>query len=151
MKKNFYVLNIDKGTYSSNLYNTKDFKNSKKYKYIKLDISNKKILKIFVKYKPSGVFNLAAETHVDRSIDNPGNFIQSNIIGVYNLLSVLKIFQKKRNQLIHISTDEVYGDVLKGRSMRNTHINQVHRMLQVRLHLTIWLVHTLEHTIYLQW
>ena len=117
LKKNFYVINIDKATYSSNLYNTKDFKNSKKYKYIKLDISNKKIAKIFQKYKPSGIFNLAAETHVDRSIDNPGNFIQSNIVGVYNLLECFKNFSKKNNsRLIHISTDEVYGDVLNGRS-----------------------------------
>ena len=117
LKKNFYVINIDKGTYSSNLYNTKDFIKSKKYKYIKLDISNKKIEKIFSQYKPSGIFNLAAETHVDRSIDNPGNFIQSNIVGVYNLLECFKKFSKRNiSRLIHISTDEVYGDVLNGRS-----------------------------------
>ncbi len=117
LKKNFYVINIDKGTYSSNLYNTKDFKKSKKYKYIKLDISDKRIGKIFTKYKPSGIFNLAAETHVDRSIDNPGNFIESNIVGVFNLLEYFKIFSKKnKSRFIHISTDEVYGDVLTGRS-----------------------------------
>ena len=117
LKKNFYIINLDKGTYSSNLYNTKDFKKSKRYKYIKLDISNKKIKKVFTKYKPSGIFNLAAETHVDRSIDNPGSFIQSNIIGVYNLLECFKNFSKKnKSKLIHISTDEVYGDVLNGRS-----------------------------------
>ena len=117
LKKNFYVINIDKGTYSSNLYNTKDFKKSKKYKYIKLDISDKKLGKIFTKYKPSGIFNLAAETHVDRSIDNPGNFIESNIVGVFNLLECFKSFSKKnKSRLIHISTDEVYGDVLTGRS-----------------------------------
>ena len=117
LEKNFYVINIDKGTYSSNLYNTKDFRKSKKYKYLKLDISNKKIGKIFTKYKPSGIFNLAAETHVDRSIDNPGNFIQSNIVGVYNLLEYFKKFSKKnKSRLIHISTDEVYGDILNGRS-----------------------------------
>ena len=52
LKKNFYVINIDKGTYSSNLYNTKDFRKSKKYKYLKLDISNKKIEKVFEKYNP---------------------------------------------------------------------------------------------------
>ena len=96
LKKNFYVINIDKSTYSSNFYNTKDFRKSKKYKFIKLDIANKKIRKIFMKYKPSGVFNLAAETHVDRSIDNPGNFIQSNIVGVYNLLESFKDFSKKK-------------------------------------------------------
>ena len=117
LKKNFYVINIDKGTYSSNLYNTKDFKKSKKYKYIKLDISDKKLGKIFTKYKPSGIFNLAAETHVDRSIDNPGNFIESNIVGVFNLLECFKSFSKKnKSRLIHISTDEVYGDILTGRS-----------------------------------
>ncbi len=117
LNKNFYVINIDKGTYSSNFYNTKDFRKSKKYEYLKLDISNKKIGKVFAKYRPLGIFNLAAETHVDRSIDNPGNFIQSNIVGVYNLLECFKNFSKKyRSKLIHISTDEVYGDVLNGRS-----------------------------------
>ncbi len=117
LKKNFYVINIDKVTYSSNFYNTKDFIKSKKYKFIKLDIANKNILKVFKKFKPSGIFNLAAETHVDRSIDNPGNFIKSNIVGVYNLLECFKNFSKKNKcKLIHISTDEVFGDVLKGRT-----------------------------------
>ena len=120
LKKNFYVINIDKGTYSSNFYNTKDFIKSKKYKFIKLDIANKKIGKIFKKFKPLGIFNLAAETHVDRSIDSPGNFIQSNIVGVYNLLECFKIFStKNKSKLIHISTDEVYGDILKGRTDEN--------------------------------
>ena len=117
LKKKFYVINIDKGTYSSNFYNTKDFRKSKKYKFIKMDIVNKRINKVFMKYKPSGVFNVAAETHVDRSIDNPGSFIQSNIVGVYNLLECFKNFSKKnKSKLIHISTDEVYGDILKGRT-----------------------------------
>ena len=71
IKKNYYVINIDKVTYSSNFYNVKEFKKSKKYKFIKLDIKNKKINKILFKYKPDCIFNLAAETHVDRSIDNP--------------------------------------------------------------------------------
>ena len=117
LKKNFYVINIDKGTYSSNLYNTNEFKNSKKYKLIKLDIVNKKIEKIFFRYKPLGIFNLAAETHVDRSIDNPDSFIHSNIVGVYNLLECFKNFSKNnKSKFIHISTDEVYGDVIKGRT-----------------------------------
>ena len=117
IKKNFFVINIDKGTYSSNLYNVREYKNSKKYKFIKLDIGNKKLKNILFKYKPNGIFNLAAETHVDRSIDNPDSFIQSNIVGVYNLLESFKIFSKKnKSRLIHISTDEVYGDILTGRS-----------------------------------
>ena len=118
IKKNFYVINIDKATYSSNFYNTKSFTKSKKYKFIKCDINSKKIKNIFFRYKPSCIFNLAAETHVDRSIDSPKDFIQSNIIGVYNLLENFKKFSDKNKKtcFIHISTDEVYGDILKGRS-----------------------------------
>ena len=117
IKKKFFVINLDKITYSSNFYNTKNFKNLKNYKFIKCDISDKKILNILNKYKPSCIFNLAAETHVDRSIDNPDNFIKSNIVGVYNLLECFKNFSKRnKSKLVHISTDEVYGDVLNGRS-----------------------------------
>jgi len=117
LKKNFYVINIDKVTYSSNFYNTKNFKDNRKYKFVKLDIANPKLEKILLKYKPIGLFNLAAETHVDRSIDNPNAFIQSNIVGVYNLLECFKKFTlKNKCKLIHISTDEVYGDILTGRS-----------------------------------
>ena len=118
LKKNFFVINLDKITYSSNFYNTKNFTDHKNYKFIKCDINSKKILQILQKYKPSCLFNLAAETHVDRSIDDPSNFINSNINGVYNLLECFKKFHLKfkKTRFIHISTDEVYGDVLKGRS-----------------------------------
>ena len=120
IKKKYSVINIDSVTYSSNFYNTKDFKNN--YKFIKCNINNqKKILSLLLKYKPVGIFNLAAETHVDRSIDGPKPFIDSNILGVYNLLEAYRKFYKtnKNSKLIHISTDEVYGDVLKGRSDEN--------------------------------
>ena len=117
ISKKYYVINIDKTTYSSNFYNVKEFKHSKKYKFIKCDIKNKKIKNILFRYKPIAIFNLAAETHVDRSIDDPESFIQSNIVGVYNLLECFKEFSKKnKSKLIHISTDEVYGDVLNGRT-----------------------------------
>jgi len=120
LKKKFKVINIDKVTYSSNYYNIKEFKNSKNYKFIKCDIKDKEIKNILFKHKPDCIFNLAAETHVDRSIDNPESFIQSNIVGVYNLLERFKEFSKKYNsKLIHISTDEVYGDILTGRSSEN--------------------------------
>ena len=120
LKKNYYVINIDKVSYSSSFYNVKEFKNSKNYKFIKCDIKDKELKKIILKYKPNIIFNLAAETHVDRSIDNPKNFIDSNILGVYNLLECFRGFSKKnRTKLIHISTDEVYGDVLKGRTSEN--------------------------------
>ena len=118
LKKKFYIINLDKITYSSNFYNTREFVKNKNYKFIQCDINNKNLINIFNKYKPSCIFNLAAETHVDRSIDNPKNFIHSNIVGVYNLLECFKKFYKKnkKTRLIHISTDEVYGDILSGRS-----------------------------------
>ena len=120
IKKNYFVINIDKVTYSSNFYNNKEYKSSRKYKFIKCDIKDKKIKKFLFKYKPVGIFNLAAETHVDRSIDSPESFIQSNIIGVFNLLECFKKYsQKHKSKLIHISTDEVYGDILSGRSSEN--------------------------------
>ncbi len=89
--KKYYVINIDKVSYSSNFYNLKEISNSKKYKFIKADLNNKgKILKILNKYKPNVVFNLAAETHVDRSIDGPETFIKNNILGIFNLLQAFK-------------------------------------------------------------
>ncbi len=120
IKKNYFVVNVDKISYSSNFYNVKEFKSSKQYKFIKCDINNKKIKNIINKYKPIAIFNLAAETHVDRSIDNPEDFIHSNILGVYNLLECFKKYsQKYTSKLIHISTDEVYGDILIGRTSEN--------------------------------
>ena len=106
------VINIDKISYASNFYNTKEFKNNKNYKFYKSDICNKKNLNYLIKkYKPKCIFNLAAETHVDRSIDNSDSFIKSNILGVQSLLEVL--VKNKRTKLIHISTDEVYGNIKK--------------------------------------
>ncbi len=65
LKKNYFVINLDKISYASNFYNTKDFKKQKNYKFIKFDLNNKKKFKIILnKYKPIGIFNLAAETHV---------------------------------------------------------------------------------------
>ena len=122
IKKNYFVINVDKVSYASNFYNTKNFLNKKNYKFIKLDINNKsKLKKILNSYRPTAIFNLAAETHVDRSIDGPEEFIKSNIVGVFNLLETFKEFSKKNKKakLIHISTDEVYGDVLIGRSKEN--------------------------------
>ena len=118
IEKNYFVINIDKVNYASNFYNTKNFSN-KNYKFLKLNINNRsKLKKILNLNKPIAIFNLAAETHVDRSIDAPAEFIRSNIVGVFNLLEVFKEFAKKNKKakLIHISTDEVFGDVLKSRS-----------------------------------
>ena len=116
LKKKYFVINIDKLSYSANPYNLKNLYKNKNYTFFKVDLNNKKkIVKILKKYKPEGIFNLAAETHVDRSIDEPKNFIFSNILGTYNLLESI-VSYKKKIKLIHVSTDEVYGDLIKGRS-----------------------------------
>ena len=114
IKRKFFVINIDKLTYSSNKYKENQ-KSKRSYKFYKMDIGNKNLKKIILKYKPKAIFNLAAETHVDRSIDGPKNFIQSNILGTFNLLETLRFLKKKKIEpkLIHISTDEVYGDIKK--------------------------------------
>ena len=119
LKKNYTVINIDKISYSSNFYNTKGFSKNKKYQFIKCDLKNRdKMQKILNKFKPNCIFNLAAETHVDRSIDDPKAFINSNVVGTFNLLECFKKYfsRYKKTKLIHISTDEVFGDVLIGRS-----------------------------------
>jgi len=119
LNKNYFVINIDKLSYSANPYNLKEISKSKNYKFFKQDINNKyQILKILNQFKPIGIFNLAAETHVDRSIDDPKNFIKSNILGVFNLLDALINYSKKNKKkikLVHVSTDEVYGDIKIGK------------------------------------
>ena len=111
LKEKYFVINIDKVTYASNFNNiSPEIKN---YQFYKQDINNKIFIKnILKKFNPSIIFNLAAETHVDRSIDGPKKFIESNILGVFNLLEAIRDY-KKKIKLIHISTDEVYGDIKK--------------------------------------
>ena len=114
LKKNYFVINVDKLSYSANLYNLKEFETNR-YVFYKTDINNKNYFsKILKKHNPSVVFNLAAETHVDRSIDNPETFIKNNIHGVFNILESMREYKKKTKKkikLVHISTDEVYGDL----------------------------------------
>jgi dTDP-glucose 4,6-dehydratase len=115
LKKNYFVTNIDKQSYASTPENFK-LKN-KKYSFYKVNISNqKKIEKILLK-NFSIIIHLAAESHVDRSIDNPKKFIKSNINSTLNLYSsILKLRKNKKIKnpnIIHISTDEVYGSIKK--------------------------------------
>ena len=111
LQKKYFIINVDKMNYASNHNNIDPY--IKNYKFYKQDINNKIFIKnILKKYKPSIIFNLAAETHVDRSIDGPREFIESNIIGVFNLLEAIRGYNKKI-KLIHVSTDEVYGDLKK--------------------------------------
>ena len=120
-KKKFFIINIDKISYASNKNNIPN--NIKNYKFYKENINNKySIVKILKKYKPSLIFNLAAETHVDKSIDGPKSFINSNILGVFNLLEAIRMYNKKL-KLINVSTDEVYGDINKLSSKENDAYN----------------------------
>ena len=116
INKKYFVINLDKLTYASNAYKS-TIRTPKNYRLIKVDIVNKnRITKIIKKYNPKVIFNLAAETHVDRSIDGPSNFVHTNINGMFGLLESLRFLQKKgiTPKLIHVSTDEVYGDIKKG-------------------------------------
>ena len=93
LRKNYFVINIDKNKYSNGSYLLNNTK-KKNYKFFKLDIKNKNILNILSKYKPNAIFNLAAETHVDRSIEAPEDFINSNILGTFNILEQIRNYKK---------------------------------------------------------
>lgn len=107
------IINLDALTYAGNLENLTDIQDFNNYEFIKADITNaSEILEIFKKHKPDGIIHLAAESHVDRSITNPLEFVLTNVIGTVNLLNAAKEiwnenFQGKRFH--HVSTDEVYG------------------------------------------
>lgn len=107
------IVNIDKLTYAGNLENIKDIESFKNYHFVKGDITNESfIFNLFKKYKFEKVIHLAAETHVDRSIEDPLTFIKTNILGTVNLLNAFKAIWNTNweNKLFyHISTDEVYG------------------------------------------
>lgn len=111
----YKIINLDKLTYAGNLENLKDIDQSSNYTFVKADITDSEnIRKIFAKYKPDGIIHLAAESHVDRSIANPMEFIQTNIIGTVVLLNAAKELwgDKTSGKLFyHISTDEVYGSL----------------------------------------
>ena len=119
IEKNHQVINVDKLTYAGNNESLKSIKNSSLYTFEKADICDSpKINEIFNKYNPESVMHLAAESHVDKSIDSPSDFIETNIIGTYTLLEAsrnfynnLSISKKDLFRFHHISTDEVYGDL----------------------------------------
>ena len=118
-KTSFNVINVDKLTYAGNLDSLKEVENSSRYNFEKVDICDEEgICRIFDKYQPTMIMHLAAESHVDRSITGPFEFLRTNILGTYNLLQQsLKYYSKKNNlnkkqfRFHHISTDEVFGDL----------------------------------------
>jgi dTDP-glucose 4,6-dehydratase len=114
------VLNIDKLTYAGNLDSLKEIADSAKYSFLQADICDGQAMeKAFASFKPDVLMHLAAESHVDRSIDGPAQFIQTNIFGTYNLLETARHYwNNNRNfKFHHISTDEVYGDLELGDSL----------------------------------
>ncbi len=114
------VINIDKLTYAGNLESLVDVSCSERYSFIQADICDKNALEqIFTQHQPDVVMHLAAESHVDRSITGPAEFINTNIVGTYTLLEVVRAYwnqladenRKSNFRFHHISTDEVYGDL----------------------------------------
>ena len=116
------VANVDKLTYAGNLDSLDSIKNSSRYTFYQVDICNSAALDAVInKFKPEAVMHLAAESHVDRSIDGPGEFIQTNIVGTYSLLEATRRYwaelpsrEKQTFRFHHISTDEVFGDLEGG-------------------------------------
>ncbi len=116
---NHKIVNVDKLTYAGNLISLKDIEENERYSFEKIDICNyDNVRDLFHKYSPDAVMHLAAESHVDRSIDGPGEFIQTNIVGTYNLLQNAFNYWKsldgeKKNsfRFLHVSTDEVFGSL----------------------------------------
>jgi len=111
----YKIVNLDKLTYAGNLANLTDIENEPNYEFVKADIVDAdKMQEIFGKYQFDGVIHLAAESHVDRSITNPNEFIFTNIVGTVNLLNAARNHWKENSEnrrFYHISTDEVYGSL----------------------------------------
>ena len=113
------VINLDALTYAGNLESLADVESNSRYHFEHVDIRNiDEVERVFNKYQPDAIMHLAAESHVDRSIDGPADFIMTNIVGTYNLLDVARQYwnsleadKKDRFRFHHVSTDEVYGDL----------------------------------------
>ena len=122
------ILNYDKLTYAGNLNNLISIQNHKNYSFINGDIKDKKsIHKVISLFKPDAIINFAAESHVDRSIDSPQDFIETNILGTFILLKEtlnfyqsLNKYKKQKFRFLHISTDEVYGSLDKTKKFKET-------------------------------
>ncbi len=113
------VINLDKLTYAGNLESLQDVMDSERHIFVQGDIGDRELVKsLLAKYQPAAVMHLAAESHVDRSIDGPGEFIQTNVVGTFELLEAVRSYwnqlaekEQQDFRFIHISTDEVYGSL----------------------------------------
>ncbi len=108
---NYQIVNLDALTYAGNLENLSDLEDKPNYCFVKMDIrAGEEVMALFEKEKFDGVIHLAAESHVDRSILNPIDFVTTNVVGTVNLLNAFKSFgNMDSGRFYHISTDEVYG------------------------------------------
>ena len=116
-----HVVNLDKLTYAGNLESLADLSEDPRYSFVQGDISDQTLVRrLLHEYQPQAVVNFAAESHVDRSIEGPGDFIQTNIVGTFHLLEAVRSYwnEERKDQdgdfrFLHISTDEVYGTLGK--------------------------------------
>lgn len=112
----YRIINVDKLTYAGNLESLPNFEQHPRYAFEGIDICDRaSVERVFQQHKPDAVLHLAAESHVDRSIDVPGAFIQTNVVGTFTLLDVARAYWKTNNnpnfRFLHVSTDEVYGSL----------------------------------------
>jgi dTDP-glucose 4,6-dehydratase len=111
----YHIINLDALTYAGNLENLRDIEKKPNYEFVRANIADEsQVMEVFEKYHPDGVIHLAAESHVDRSISNPTEFIYTNIVGTVNLLNAARTAWKDElpgKRFYHISTDEVYGSL----------------------------------------
>lgn len=120
LNKGESVINLDCLTYAGNLASLSDVESHPDYSFERVDLGDAEaVQRAFVVHQPDAVMHLAAESHVDRSIDGPGAFIQTNVVGTYNLLQAALDYWRKNGRnpffrLLHVSTDEVYGSLLPG-------------------------------------
>ena len=120
-QSNENVINLDALTYAGNLENLGTLKNDSRHIFVHGDIGDAALVgELLVKYQPRAIVNFAAESHVDRSIHGPGEFIQTNIVGTFNLLEAVRAYwlilndtEKSNFRFLHVSTDEVYGSLAK--------------------------------------
>ena len=113
------VINVDKLTYAANLASLASLERLESYDFLQSDICDREVIDLaFADYEPDAIIHLAAESHVDRSIDGPGAFVNTNIVGTYTLLEAAKTYyerlplpRRKQFRFVHVSTDEVYGSL----------------------------------------
>jgi len=109
---NYSVLNVDKLTYAGNLENLADLTSSPRYRFIRTDIAEAPQMEAIIREGVDAIVNFAAESHVDRSIEDPSTFMKTNVFGTFVLLeAVRRVFPKQKIRIVHISTDEVYGSL----------------------------------------